>query len=73
MNECKVYCTGVKVNGMRIEVLRITDDIAIIAQDSTRQLHINEKNGLQQFQMESCQQIERIKDKKILYLEFYVN
>ena len=31
-----------------------------------RSLHLygNEKNGLQQFQMESCQPIKRLKDKK---------
>jgi len=28
------------------------------------QLHSNEKNGLQQFQMENCQPIKRLKDKK---------
>ena len=27
-------------------------------------MYSNEKNGLQQFQMESCQQIKRLKDKK---------
>jgi hypothetical protein len=42
MNEYKVHCTGIKVNGMRIEVLRITDDIAIIAQDK-----INFKRALE--------------------------
>jgi len=26
------------------------------------QLHSNEKNGLQQFQMENCQPIKRLKD-----------
>jgi len=30
----------------------------------SRQLYSNEKNGLQQFQMESCQPIKRLKDKK---------
>jgi hypothetical protein len=28
------------------------------------QLYSNEKNGLQQIQMESCQPIKRVKDKK---------
>jgi len=34
------------------------------------QLYNNEENGLQQFQMESCQPVKRLKDKKItkLYL-----
>ena len=34
-NECKEYCTGIKVNGVRIQVLRFADDIAIIAQEET--------------------------------------
>ena len=33
LNECKEYCTGIKANGMRIQMLRFADDIAIIAQD----------------------------------------
>ena len=33
INECKEYCTGIKVNGVRIQMLRYADDIAIIAQD----------------------------------------
>jgi hypothetical protein len=33
INECKVYCTGIKVNGMRIQTLRFVDVIAIRAQD----------------------------------------
>jgi putative protein kinase ArgK-like GTPase of G3E family len=33
MNECKVYCTGIKVNEIRIKILRFADVIAIIAQD----------------------------------------
>jgi len=32
INECKEYCTGIKVNEMRIQVLRFADNIAIIAQ-----------------------------------------
>ena len=35
INECKVYCTEIKVNGARIQMLRFADDIAIIAQDKT--------------------------------------
>jgi hypothetical protein len=35
VNECKEYCTGIKVNGMRIQMLRFADDIAIVAQDET--------------------------------------
>jgi hypothetical protein len=31
---------------------------------SSCQLYSNEENGLQQFQMESCQPIRRLKDKK---------
>ena len=33
INDCKEYCTGVKVNGVRIQMQRFADDIAIIAQD----------------------------------------
>ena len=33
INDCKEYCTGVKVNGVRIEMVRFADDIVIIAQD----------------------------------------
>jgi hypothetical protein len=33
INGCKEYCTGVKVNGVRIQMLRFPDDIAIKAQD----------------------------------------
>jgi len=33
INECKEYCTGIKVNGVRTQMLRFADDIAIIAQD----------------------------------------
>ena len=32
-NEFKEYCTGIKVNGVRIQILRVADGIAIIAQD----------------------------------------
>jgi len=32
INECKVYCSGIKMNRMRIQTLRFADDIAIIAQ-----------------------------------------
>jgi hypothetical protein len=42
INECKEYCTGIKVNGMRIQMLRFADDIAIIAQDE-----INLKTALE--------------------------
>jgi len=27
------YCTGIEVNGVRIQMLRFAEDIAIIAQD----------------------------------------
>ena len=33
INECKEYCTGITVNGVRIQILRSEDDIVIIAQD----------------------------------------
>jgi hypothetical protein len=33
INECKEYRTGIKVNGVRIQMLRFADDIAIIAQE----------------------------------------
>jgi hypothetical protein len=33
INEYKEYCTGIKVNRMRIQMVRFADDIAIIAQD----------------------------------------
>ena len=33
INECKEYCIGIKVNGVRIQMLRFADDIVIIAQD----------------------------------------
>ena len=33
INECKKYCTGIKVNGVRIQMLRFADDVAIIVQD----------------------------------------
>jgi len=42
INECKEYCTGIKVNGMRRQMLRFADDIAIIAQDE-----INLKRALE--------------------------
>jgi len=32
-NECKEFCTGIKVNGVRIQMLRFADDTAIRAQD----------------------------------------
>jgi len=32
INECKEYCTGIKVNGMRLQMLRFADDVVIIAQ-----------------------------------------
>jgi len=40
-NECKEYCTGIKVNGVRIQMLRFADNIAITAQDE-----INVKRAL---------------------------
>jgi hypothetical protein len=33
INECKAYCTGIKVNGLRIQMLRFAEDISIRAQD----------------------------------------
>jgi len=42
INECKEYCTGFKVNGMRIQTLRFAGDIAIISQDE-----INLKRALE--------------------------
>jgi len=42
INECKVYCTGMKVNGMRTQKLRFADDIVIVAQDK-----INLKRALE--------------------------
>ena len=41
-NECKGYCTGINVNGMRIQMIQSADDIAIIAQDE-----INLKRALE--------------------------
>ena len=35
INEYKEYCTGIKVNGVRIQMLRFADGTAIIAQDET--------------------------------------
>ena len=42
INERKEYCTGIKVNGVRIQMLRFTGNIAIIAQDE-----INLKRALE--------------------------
>ena len=42
INECKEYCTGIKVNWVRIQMLRFADNIAIIAQDE-----INLKRALE--------------------------
>ena len=36
------------------------------------QLYSNGKNGLQQFQMESCRPIKRLKDKKKIILTIYI-
>ena len=33
IHDCKEYCTGVKVNGVRIQMVRFADDTVIIAQD----------------------------------------
>jgi len=33
ISECKEYFTGIKVNGMRIQMLRFAEDVAIIVQD----------------------------------------
>jgi len=38
----QIYCTGIKVNGLRIPTLKFADDIAIIAQDE-----INLKRALE--------------------------
>jgi hypothetical protein len=43
-NECKEYCTGIEVNGMRIRMLKFADDIALIAQEKT-----NLKRALESF------------------------
>jgi len=42
INKYKEYCTGIKVNGVRIKKLSFADDIAIIAQDE-----INLKSALE--------------------------
>jgi len=42
INECKEYCTGIKVNGMRIQTLRFADVIVI-----TLQVDINLKRALE--------------------------
>ena len=42
INECKEYCTGIKVNGVRIQMLRFADVIVIIEQDE-----INSKRALE--------------------------
>ena len=42
INECKEYCTGIKVNGMRIQMLRFAGGIVIISQDE-----INLKRALE--------------------------
>ena len=42
INKCKEHCSGIKVNGMRIQTVRSADDIAIIAQDE-----INLKRALE--------------------------
>jgi len=42
VNECKEYCTGIKVNGVRINMPRFADDIVIIAQEE-----INLKRALE--------------------------
>ena len=44
INECKEYCTGIKVNGVRIQMIRFADDIAIIARDE-----IHFKKSIRQF------------------------
>jgi hypothetical protein len=42
INERKEYCTGIKVNGTRIQTVRFADDIAITAKDE-----INLKTALE--------------------------
>jgi hypothetical protein len=36
INERKEYCTGIKVNGKRIQMLRFADDTSVIAQDEIK-------------------------------------
>uniref|UniRef100_A0A8D9E3Z3 Craniofacial development protein 2 n=1 Tax=Cacopsylla melanoneura TaxID=428564 RepID=A0A8D9E3Z3_9HEMI len=33
INECKEFCTGIILNGLRIQMLRFADDIAVLAPD----------------------------------------
>jgi hypothetical protein len=42
INECKEYCTGIKVSGVRIQMLRFAVDVAFIVQDE-----INLKSALE--------------------------
>ena len=37
INEYKGYCTGIKLNGTRIQMLKFADYIAIVAQDELNQ------------------------------------
>jgi len=36
INEYKGYCTGIKLNGTRIQMLKFADYIAIVAQDELK-------------------------------------
>jgi hypothetical protein len=42
VNECKEYCTGINLYGMKIQMPRFADDVVIIAQDK-----INLKRALE--------------------------
>jgi hypothetical protein len=42
INGCKEYCTEIKVNGLRIQMLRFANDIVIVVQDE-----INLKRALE--------------------------
>jgi hypothetical protein len=41
INKFKEFCTGMKMNGVRIQMLSFTDDIAIIAEDEINPLKPN--------------------------------
>ena len=42
INECKLYCTGIELNEVRIQMLRFADDMTVVAQDE-----INLKRALE--------------------------
>ena len=70
INECKEYCPEIKVNGMRIQMLRFADDIAIIAQDE-----INLKRALERsddiLKSNYRMKINRIKTEAIVCSRFW--